>query len=356
MRANISNNKSQRWRVLAFLGVALLCAVSAEVACRTFWYFQYEVPLLSPDRVLYAYSPKLATLDEIRPAHNDAYFDVLLLGGSVLNPQWGYIEPNLKQRLLDMGYKNVRLYNLSEPAHTSRDSLLKYRALESSRFDLVIFYHGINDARANNVQPHLYKDNYDHYFWYEIINGLSDAHLNASLALPYTIQYIWHRARQTLRSDEYVEIHIARQDWMHFGSSLRSVNSFKQNIDALLDIAKRRGDRVALMTFAMYVPDNYSLALFQAKSLDYGLHLTPIEVWGDRYNVESAVSAQNEAVRELAATRKGVYFIDMARIIPQAGMYFDDACHLTREGAYIFADELSGFISQLISTKGVTNK
>jgi hypothetical protein len=86
----------------------------------------------------------------------------------------------------------------------------------------------------------------------------------------------------------------------------RSAVSFRHNLGAILDLAKQRGDRVLLVTFATYVPENYSLEAFKEKRLDYGLHLTPIDVWGDREHVLQTVAVHNEIVRSLAAQHEEV--------------------------------------------------
>ena len=72
----------------------------------------------------------------MHPRHDDDRFDVLLLGGSALDPDWGSIESRLAEKLrADLGDR-CRVYNLARPGHTSRDSLLKYRQLEKEEFDL----------------------------------------------------------------------------------------------------------------------------------------------------------------------------------------------------------------------------
>jgi hypothetical protein len=74
------------------------------------------------------------------------------------------------ERLLDekLNYRASRtacIHNASHPAHTSLDSLYKYRELQDKSFDLVIIYHGINKTRANNCPPHVFQADYSHYAW-----------------------------------------------------------------------------------------------------------------------------------------------------------------------------------------------
>jgi hypothetical protein len=272
-----------RKRLILILLSALLCVVSAEVAARAFWLILYGVPFRNPGRILYAFYPELQRVDTELPARSDKFYDILFLGGSSLHRDWGQVEQVLREQLAYNGHRrNVRIFNLAMPAHTSRDSWLKYAALGEARFELVLFYHGINEARANNAPPEIYREDYSHYSWYETINTLASYHGTTSFALPYTLHYLAIRIRHALTKDSYVPTHDPRKDWVHYGRDTRSAVSFKHNLGAILDLAKRRGDRVLLMTFATYVPKNYSLEAFKEKRLDYGLHLKPIEIWGAR--------------------------------------------------------------------------
>jgi hypothetical protein len=130
-----------------------------ELLARAFWQ-QHGVPFSEPGRILYAYYPELQDVDTARPGprHDDKFYDILFLGGSALNRQWGAVEQVLLEQLFRYGHRNVRIFNLAMPAHTSRDSWLKYAALRKARFELVLFYHGINETRANNVPPELFRE------------------------------------------------------------------------------------------------------------------------------------------------------------------------------------------------------
>lgn len=321
-------------RFILFLLSALLFVVSAEVAARALWRFR------NPGRILYAFYPELQRVDTKRPAHDDAFYDILLLGGSTLHKNWGQVEQDLLEQLAYNGYRNVRIFNLAEPAHTSRDSWLKYAALGAARFELVIIYDGINEVRANNAPPEIFREDYSHYSWYKIVNTLAPYHRTTSFALPYTLHYLAIRMQSALTKDRYVPTHSPRKDWVHYGRDPRSAVSFKHNLGAILDLATRRGDRVLLMTFATYVPEDYSLEAFKAKRLDYGLHLTPLEIWGAREHVLETVAVHNEIVRNLAAQHEGVLFVDQASLMAGSPRYFNDPCHFTAVGSSKFVEYL----------------
>src|SRR5215471_18610955 len=329
-----------RARLILFLISALLCIVSAEVAARAFWRFRHGVPFGNPSHILYAYYPELKRVDKERPTHGDAFYDILFLGESTLDKNWGEVEQNLLEQLAYKGHRNVRIFNLAKPAHTSRDSWLKYAALGEARFELVVFYEGINEARANNAPPDIFREDYAHYFWYKIVNTLAPYHGTAWFALPYTLRYLAFNMQYALTKDRYVPKHAPRKDWLQYGRNPRSAVSFKHNLGAILDLAARRGDRVLLMTFATYVPEDYSLEAFKAKRLDYGLHGTPIEMWGTREHVLETVAVHNEIVRSLAAQHAGVLFVDQANLMAGNPRYFNDPCHFTAVGSSKFVEYL----------------
>lgn len=334
--------RSGNWRsgLILFCLSALLCVGAAEVAARAFWRLFYGVPLRHPGRILYAYYPELNRVDAGQPTRGDEYYDILLLGGSTLHKDSGSVQRVLWEQLVYNGLRKVRIFNLAMPAHTSRDSWLKYAALGKARFDLVIVYDGLNEARANNVPPELFQEDYGHYSWYEIVNALAPYHGTASFALPYTLRYLVIRIHQTLMSDRYVPTDRPRPDWIHHGEDLRSAASFKHNLDAILSLALKRADRVVLMTFALHVPKDYSLEAFRAKRLDYVLHVSPIELWGKREHVLAAVASHNEIIRSLASAHPEVLFVDQATLMNGSSRYYNDPCHFTVAGSEQFVENL----------------
>ena len=165
---------------------------------RAFWWLGHGVPFHKPNRILYAYYPNLKQVDTERPAHDDAFYDIVFLGGSVLHRDWTPIERILREQLADNGHRNVRIFNLAVPAHTSRDSWLKYASFRDVRFELVVFYHGVNETRANNAPPQLFREDYAHYSWYKSVNMLAAYHGTAvfCLALHPAVSRHWSTIRR----------------------------------------------------------------------------------------------------------------------------------------------------------------
>jgi hypothetical protein len=258
----------------------------------------------------------------------------------VLHKDWSSVEMELREQLAYLGQRNVRVFNLAVPAHTSRDSLLKYAALGEARFDLVIFYHGINESRANNAPPEIFREDYGHYSWYENVNALAPYHGTAVFALPYTLRYLTNNIRHILQKNQYISTYSVPKQWIQYGQTSRSAASLQHNLSALLELAEKRGDQILLMTFATYSPENYSRHAFDQKQLGYGLHRSPIEWWGQREHVLATVAVHNEIVRRTAAQHKNVLFVDQASLMEGNARYFNDVCHLTALGSTKFVENL----------------
>jgi lysophospholipase L1-like esterase len=325
---------------VAFVLTTLVCLVALELGARGFWRLGYHLSFRHPNRVLDAFYPELRSVDEVQPRRGDGYYNVLMLGGSGLHHAWSQAEPALLEQLYLTGRKNARIFNFSAPAHTSRDSLLKYAALDDARFDLVLVYDGANEARTNNVPPEMFREDYSHYSWYATINAVAPYHRTAVFALPYTLRYALANAKQRLAPGRYVPTHEPRPDWVEYGRTPRSVAPFERNLAAIVAIAAQRGDPLMLMTVAAYVPANYSRQAFSEKRLDYLLHRMPVESLGQREYVMATVTTHNDVVRRLAAAHQDVLFVDQQAAMEGSSRNFDDPFHMTIAGSVTFAEHI----------------
>jgi hypothetical protein len=324
-------------RALAFVA---LCLLSLELTARLYWRLQ-GVPVTRPDRVLQAFYHGLSQVDTQDERWQSAMTRVLLLGGSTLHPRWGSVQAELREQLTFAGVPKLRIVNLAAPGLTSRDSRLAYEAIgDAERFDLVVVYDGLNEARANNAPPELFRDDYAHYGWYEIVNNLARHQGTARWSLPYTLEYLGLRMRQVVFSKRYVPRNRPRQDWIGYGATVRTTEPFAANLRAILARAARRGEPVLLMTFALRTPDGQSPTAFEARQFRYGPHRTPLELWGEPAQVRVAVTAHNEVIRSLAAASPDVRFVDQARLLDGDGRAFNDPCHLSLQGSHQFVANL----------------
>ncbi|MFC1609863.1 hypothetical protein ACFL6C_02805, partial [Myxococcota bacterium] len=261
-----------------------------------------DAPVWRTEDVLYGFYPSLSEVAARRVSKDDGPLDVLVLGGSVVSRHYiirELLEQNLSYRLK----RRIRIHLLAKPAHTTRDSLLKYRSLGDKHFDVVLVYHGINDTRAVNCPPEIFKDDYTHYTWYRslsLIEPYAEAPTGFML-LPYTVHFIGLQLKEQLGIGQVVPFHSTRKDWLANGDDHTTMRSFHKNLSQILKLARERDEKLLLMTFASYIPDDYTLEKFKNKQLDYTTHKRAVEVWGVPEKVQRRIAAHNAVVRQLAA-------------------------------------------------------
>lgn len=323
----------------------ILCALSTlllfEISSRAVLTIKMQVPFFRPGEILYVFYPKLKELRNVVSGKNNEYFDILLLGGSTLHPDYGNIEELLATNLESRNGSIVRIFNLASPGFSSLDSYSMYKRLVNRKFDLVVLYDGLNEVRANNCPPDIFKDDYSHYAWYESIK-IFDSHKEIDLiSLPYHLHQLIVTIKRQSDPSKYVPANEPKPEWAQYGCDIKTELSFKENYIKILEIAKNKKEAVLLMTFASYIPDSYNYQNFLDRLLDYGEHESPVELWGNPDCVTNGLAVHNEVVRELAAIyRNQVIFVDQNQWLPKEGLYFDDICHLTDLGCAVFADNI----------------
>lgn len=330
--------RSRAWaaRIGLLLGSLVLC----EALLRGSLVAAFEVPWSRPSALRYHYYPTLRAAEDVSFPEPERTVDVLLLGASALNPAYGSVPEALGETLRTELGRRVRLHNLSAPAHTTRDSMIKLRFLRGRPYDAILVYHGINDVRANNAPPDVFDEDYDHYSWYAEVNALwRHPHMDRLVA-PFLVDWLVQRAEKELAPERYVPTHRPRERWLEYGARVRTGPSFRENLASVLEMAAAEGTPVVGATFAYYVPEDYSLERFRARALDFAFQRRslPIELWGRAANVVRGIQVHNRVLRELAASRPGAFaLVDVQGALPKDGARFIDVCHLTRRGSADFA-------------------
>ena len=330
----------------SYAAVILLCLLLMEATARVYLYQEIQAPLTGPMNLrIYRWVKELR---EEPVKREPGRINVLLLGGSVLYKNWGrvgeYLERELKEACKPI---HVRVVNLARTAHSSLDSLIKYRLLEDSRFDLVFVYHGINETRNNNVPPELFRDDYSHTEFYADI-AVPEAHPESDwFRLPAVLHLMYNRflVEAGLREELGMREH---DKWVEYGCDIKTDRPFRKNLEEMAEIAERRGETLILSTFAIHIPDDYSLEKFKAKELDYSGHRSPIQLWGRPECVAKGVAAHNQVAREIAR-KHGLALADLDRYLPRTKENFDDVCHLTPEGSQAFVKVLLPLAVEAIS-------
>ena len=339
--APISGRRKSKRRKF-WLIYCLFLILLGEVGSRLYWRFSDKIPVTQMSKIWHRFYPELrdSGVEDVAVRNDDDIYDVLLLGGSLLHKDFGSIATRLEAQLKESLSRPVKIYNAGNVARTSRDSLIKYQSLSTKRFDLVVVCDGMNELRMNNCPPGMFRNDYSHVAWYFWVKRFQ-AHAEAPyFVLPYTIEYLTADLLDSAKIDWFVPRHRPSAEWMQYGQYVRTGEPFRENIEKILSIAKERGDKVALMTTANFLPDDYSEEAFKRKFLDYGKHTAPIELWGLPENVRKGLAIHNKILREIAAAHSDVAFVELDGVIPKDAKHFDDCCHLADAGCKIFVDRL----------------
>ena len=326
---------NRRTRRLLFVSIYLLFVLSlCEIGCRVYWKITAAVPFLRPRDALFTFYPELrdSGLGEKTVRNDDDCFDVLLLGGSVFHRDYGDIPSKLQQSLNAELKRPIRVYNVSNIGRTSFDSLERYRLLREHRFDLVIVYDGINDARMNHCPREVFRDDYSHCDWYDRWARFKRHPEFAYLTLPYTLEHAVIDIKLRAGWGDYIPRLRPRKKWIMESADIKTEHTFRANMNQIVSLAHERQEPILLMTFANYLPADYSELSFQNHELDFADHTTPVRIWGEPQAVARALRLHNQILTDIAAQDRSILFLDQNAGIAKSKTNFNDICHLTSTG------------------------
>jgi len=327
-----------RRKLLFSAAYVLFILVITELCVRAYWGLIGGSFLDAPNRMHLRWQPELKGIEAQR---GDGTFDVLLLGGSVMMNVGERVQTALEQTVAGP----VRVYNPSKSGHTSWDSRSKYLHLDAARFDLVLFYHAVNEARANNCPPEVFREDYTHYGWYRGMQAY-DAGGKRYLTLPFTLQYVWAKVTPQIGLATTVPKHVPRDEWLDYGSDIRTGPCFRRNLEWIADTAVERGDPFVALTFASFVAPGYTHQKFMDKQLGMADGGEATILWGRTENVAKAIAVHNEAVLDLRK-RKDVSVVDMRNAVPAQPQYWRDICHMSDEGRGLWVAALMRDLDKL---------
>jgi len=328
--------------------IIVIVLLSLEAGSRFFWKAKFNVPLFETDKIIFVFYPELINLQKGETRGQSKPFKILILGASVVASGWSPVEDILKNRLESVTGRNVRIFNVAQKSHTSLDSLIKYTLIKNVHFDWVLFYHGINEARVNNCPISVFREDYSHMAWYRYLHSLKKySKWIKYVSFPYTLEYAFLTSLSAVGPSNLIDKENPIEEWLHFGSKVKSKETFKKNLNEIINIANERKQSLLLMSFAHYIPANYSSENFKNKLLDYSGHLLPIRVWGTKENVQKTIEEHNKIVRLLADEgNQNIHFLDQAVLIPKSGKSFKDICHMTHLGSEQFVKNIINIITE----------
>lgn len=335
-----SQRRPLSWRRrLCFWGIFLVyLALLTEIGTRSYWKFHRKLSFFDTSEIWHTFFPewKNTDVDHVALNKNDGVYDVLILGGSVVNEGFGDIGVRLEKGLAERIGRPVKVCNLSFAARTSRDSLIKYRELKRQHFDLVVVYHGINDTRMNGCPPGLYRDDYTHCSWYHKIK-LYQQHVEKRwLVFPFTLRYMAASILDQLPLGLYTPRMNPRDEWLDYGATVKTGPAFRQNLSEIVALAQERGARVMLMTFAYHLPQAAGGVERPENGRDYACGASLVGIWGRPQHVAAGIDAHNQGVKEIVAANPDILFVDQQAHMPKDSAHFYDCCHYTQEGCAAF--------------------
>ena len=316
---------------------SLLGLAIAELGGRLVVARERRLPLLH--RGEHRFYPRL---DRAMRDYDPSGRNVLLLGGSVIMR----IPPETWRERLP----GARFSNVAFKAHTSLDSLYKYEQLlrEGYRFDVVVFYHGINEVRTNNAPPGIFRDDYSHYEFYRMAHTLfRDRDTPGSwLARNTFLGYGMALLRLDTAQDELMPPDEPEKAWKFYGGDVKSIGSFRANLVRISDLADREGSPLVVPRFAFHVPDGYSFGAWQKKTLGYSCRYRgdPTHIWGIPGNVVKGIEAHDRVIDE---ERARFVFVD-TRDLDEVE-FFCDICHFSKTGEAHFLDLVTTAIREQLS-------
>jgi hypothetical protein len=347
--SNQKQKKSLRRRLFRWGMFLLYVLILSEIASRAYWSIKNRdrsmpfFPAWSDWVDRFYEEIRDSGVRDANPRADDKTFDVLLLGGSALDRVYDSLadakaeKTALQDQLGKIVSRPVRVFNLAHPGMTTRDSFLKYGMLSEGgyHFDLVVVYHGINDTRMNNIVKEKFRDDYTHSGFYQQFRRLRDYKpLLPYFTLPYTIEYTAVHVLSSKKIGVYLPKHRPSREQLSHSAEIKTDQTFRQNVEGILALAKERNEPVLLLTFAWYIPADYTREACKAKQLDYADSPRPslVEMWGSTEGVPKGLQAHNEEIRQLAREHPEAIFVDADLLIPKRGENFNDVCHLSEAG------------------------
>ena len=329
-RRSRSPTDRRRWLFVGawFAFVALLVTVTVVFAPRLLLWMRTDAPIageLTELDVWMFFYPELDQTNVVADDDDEAHFDVLFLGGSVLEQVTDVIGPeDFEPRA---GGQPVRIYNLCKSAHTSRDSLLKLRLLKHRQFDLVVVYHGINEVRMNCCTADEFQLDYTHCDWY------SSMHRRVRAKKISFGEIVLDATSRLIPLGE------PKPERAALGAELKTPPAFRANMREIVEICNRSPEKEIIVgTFALHLPDDYDRERYENGELGYGPgdYRMVAESWGQPDAVRDAVCAHNGVVKELAAGDGRFTLRDVAAALEPDRSNFCDLCHLTLQGIQRF--------------------
>ena len=285
--------------------------------------------------------------DEIGNRKPEDSVRILILGGSTMFNR--HLGERLKEKLQSNSKQPIEVLNASIRSHTSRSDLLKFQLLKQYEFDYLIYYNGLNDLWANHTPDEFYSDYYAHlgprYTEGPLLKRSALLRQLHILAWPL-IQKI--DATFDIGLYSHTPALFPKKENQNL-ANFRSVNNYKHNVGAIIDLARASGTTVLLGSFAYSIPDNYTRRAFLDHQLGYvnpdNYDRRDIFNWGTPEYVREGLNRNNQVLKALAPeTNTGL--IDIDKLMSGRMEWFGDPAHFNDAGTDAFTNILLAHFKQ----------
>ena len=334
----------------------LFFLILLEVGTRFVMMSFFQTPFFKPSNIIYEYYPILKDVSNYK--YDKSRKNLLILGGSVVFNDTIHVgkEADAFLNMQTTTYKahfcaldklipndEFNVLSLSMSAHNSLDSWYKYQYCKRKgiKFDYIFVYHGINDQRTNNIWANRFDEYYRHVEFYDdlyLINHHPEINFTT---IPYLVDWFilnFKKDRQGLEryisKDVFMGLLTGEpEEFVKEGKDIKTAVTFKRNYERIINLAKKKNEKVVLSTYAWNQPEDYTFEAFYEKQLPYyDEQLFPTELYGMPENIRKGLQIHNNIINTLSKEHPDLPYIDVNSNIPDTHEYFNDVCHLTDKG------------------------
>jgi len=305
-----------------------------EFTFRIAFCINYKANFFQPKKIIFQYYPVLE-----QSFKSEANFNIILLGASVLEDVRGNIREKLYNNLKGkLSKDNIEIINFSQAGQNSKDSANKLKIYSQlNKTDLVIFYHAINESKANACPDSIFNVDYNHYGRIRKINTIIK-HWEANFTIiPLYLELLTQRINPPMSLEKYYSTKGLGDKWLVFGDHIKTATSFEKNLTAIYQTCQK--NQVALLNpeYVYYLPKNYHKRHRHKYYTKTKFGMPAVELWGIPKNVKKGIDTHN-AINEKVAFKYDFPFIKTNAHLPKIKENFNDICHLTDEGALAFVE------------------
>lgn len=251
----------------------------------------------------------------------------------------GNVRQKLYNKLKDkLPKENIEIINFSQPGQNSKDSANKLKIYSQlHKVDLVIFYHAINESKANACPDSIFNLDYNHYSRVRKINTIIK-HWEANFTVvPLYLELLTQRINPPMSLEKYYSTKGLGDKWLAFGDKIKTATSFEKNLTAIYQTCQKNDVALLNPEYVYHLPKNYHRDYRHEYYTKTKYSMSAVEVWGIPRNVKKGIDTHN-VVNEKVAKKYGFPFIKTNDRLPKIKENFNDICHLTDKGALAFVE------------------